>query len=838
MWLLVCLLAQGAALAQAGPVWPPLLDDPGARAAARLLDLGAVGKAAEAAERRLRGEALAEDEAAALGFVRALARTRAGLPADPGDFMRAFHAPGLRGLDGHAAWYLGRLLWERGARLSEAKAYDLAGPYLEHVPFPGRFGLEARRLRVRGLVATGALPQALALAEDTAARLERRAGEPAALLLLAWVSERAGHAAAQAKEREESLRLLGQAAALYRQVRAVWPEHPAALQAAAGEDRLRAARVRPGSGLAPRALSLMRAVVSRPFGPADFGLVSRLRGLLPADPRDGAAAEADLLWAEVAIRLRRFEAASARLVRVRERAPGPEAQARAALVLARLQARRDSAGGQRAYLAVADRWPETRSAGSGLYRAAEIARRLGRPEEAQELFERCALEHSLDPAAGGCQWGLAWFELEAGDLACALERLDALAGVEDPADGVGPGELEIDLDPEDFEDPAADTADPELPLVPLSPEGEDPAAEEAGQDESDELTAFDLGAAALRSRARYWAARARERLGQAGAAPDALAARAAYRALAEEEPFGYYGLLAWERLLAGGAAPGDAPALGHPRWPAEEGPPDPLRPRWPAPDMAGLGGEAAAAVAYERMGLRREALASLAGLRPGDTSPADARAAALILDAAGELRRSHRLAPLPRDGGLPGYPEAELGLDARLAYPRAYGGLVELAAREARVPAALIFAVMRQETGFWAEGRSPAGARGLLQVLPATGAWMAQRARLRGYAGWKLYEPETSLRVGAAFLAFLLERYQGNVPLALGAYNAGQGAMDRWIAKRPGLELDALLEEIPVAETARYIRRALCFYAAYRLLDDPGAERPLALDFSPPAVPD
>ncbi len=809
MWFLVCLFAQGAALAQPGPVWPPLLDDPGARAVARLLDLGAMGKAAEAADRRLRAGELGEDEAAALGFVRALARTRAGREADPGDFMRAFHAPGLRGLDGHAAWYLGQLLWARGAKVSEAKAQDLAGPYLERVPFPGRFGLEARRLRVRGLVASGALPEALALAEDTAARLVRRSGEPRALVLLAWVTERAGYVAARAGGREDARALLGQAAALYHQVAQVWPEHAVGPEARAAGERLRAARVRPGPSLVPRVLALMRAVVARPFGPSDLGFLSRLRGLLPADPRDPDAAEADLLWAEVAIRLRRFEAASARLARVRARAPRAEAQARAGLMLARLVARRDSRAGQKAYLGVADRWPETRSAGSALYRAGEIARRLGRPAEARELFERCVLEHPLDPAAGGCQWGLAWFELQAGETACALERLEGLADL-----AMAPPEaadLEIELEPDALAEP-----DPDAP-------------EEADAAEPDELTAFDLGQANLRSRARYWAARAQERLGELGAA------QAAFRALAVEEPFGYYGLLAWERLLD---ARVEAPAFGHPRWPAEEGPLDPRRPRWPAPDMPALGGEAAAAVAYERMGLRREALASLSGLRPGDASPEDARAAALILDAAGELRRSHRLAPLPRDGGLPGYPAVELGLDARLAYPRAYGGLVELAAREARVPAALIFAVMRQETGFWAGGRSPAGARGLLQVLPATGAWMAQRARLRGYAGWKLYEPETSLRVGAAFLAFLLERYRGSVPLALGAYNAGQGAMDRWIKKRPGLELDALLEEIPVSETARYVRRALCFYATYRLLDDPTATRPLGLDFAPPAVPD
>jgi soluble lytic murein transglycosylase-like protein len=820
LWLLL-LLAPAPSQAWDGPIWPPLLADPEARAAVRLLDLGLPARAAQSAERRLSGPELPEVERVALGFVRALARIQAGLPPELGDLMRVFRQPELAGLQGHAGWHLGRLLWSQAARRGEAHALEVAGPYLEQVPFPGRYGLEARGLRLRGLVAAGRLGEALELAQESAAALERRRAEPQALALLAWVQERAGQEARRAGRTQEAAQALGAALGLWRQIGGLWPEHPAAGQAAAARARLEAARARPGpdpEGL-ERLLSFGRAAVARPHGPRDLVTLGRLRGLVPADLRAPGAAELELLWAEAAIRQRRFGQAAARLTKVRARAPERWQQARAALLLARLAARRSSAAGQRAYQEVADRFPDTPSAAQGLYRAAEIARRRGEADTARALFERCLDDHPADDAARACAWGLAWGELVDGELMCALERLEPLAAGDEPQDEAPPDEIEVALEELLEEEAGQDAGGPAGP--------EPPPAE----GEPDELLAFDLGAASLRARARYWAARVRERLGEDEPARDA------YLALAAELPFSYYGLLAWERLLAAGDPL--APALRHPAWPEDEGPLDPARPRLPAPSPGELEGEAAMAAAYHRLGLTREARASLAGVRPGDlVRPADARAAALVLASAGELRRAHRMPLLPRDGGLPGHPvdgepPLELMLDARLAYPRAFAGPAELAAREAGVPASLVYAVMRIETGFWAEGRSPAGARGLMQVTPPTGQRVAARLRLRGYAAWRLVEVDTSLRVGAAFLGMLQARYRGNLPLVLGAYNAGEGAMERWLRRRPGLDLDAFLEEIPVAETALYIRRTLSYTAIYRMLDEPRATRPLGLDLGP-----
>jgi hypothetical protein len=77
----------------------------------------------------------------------------------------------------------------------------------------------------------------------------------------------------------------------------------------------------------------------------------------------------------------------------------------------------------------------------------------------------------------------------------------------------------------------------------------------------------------------------------------------------------------------------------------------------------------------------------------------------------------------------------------------------------------------------------------------------------------------------------LLEHFQGYLPLALAAYNAGEKSVSRWLAQRGDLPLDAFIEEIPYAETNRYVRKVISFFAIYRALYNPKAKQPLMLPF-------
>ena len=80
-------------------------------------------------------------------------------------------------------------------------------------------------------------------------------------------------------------------------------------------------------------------------------------------------------------------------------------------------------------------------------------------------------------------------------------------------------------------------------------------------------------------------------------------------------------------------------------------------------------------------------------------------------------------------------------------------------------------------------------------------------------------DPALNIQLGAAYLGRLLVRFGGNPVYALAGYNAGPSAVDRWRSSRSGLELDAFVEEIPLAETRAYVKRVLRTYNAYRLLD-------------------
>lgn len=141
----------------------------------------------------------------------------------------------------------------------------------------------------------------------------------------------------------------------------------------------------------------------------------------------------------------------------------------------------------------------------------------------------------------------------------------------------------------------------------------------------------------------------------------------------------------------------------------------------------------------------------------------------------------------------------------RFWYPLRYEDHIRSTAERTGLDPTLLAAVVRTESRFRPGARSHAGAVGLMQVLPATAAWVAQRHGLTGYhPGW-LTDPEGNLLVGALYLAELLERYRGDEVAALAAYNAGPSAADTWIAKGPGLSSEA----ITYPETRSYVSEVL-----------------------------
>lgn len=167
---------------------------------------------------------------------------------------------------------------------------------------------------------------------------------------------------------------------------------------------------------------------------------------------------------------------------------------------------------------------------------------------------------------------------------------------------------------------------------------------------------------------------------------------------------------------------------------------------------------------------------------------------------------------------------------ARALYPFPYRELVRLEAEEWGLDPFELAALIRQESAFVPRARSPAGALGLMQVVPGTGADVASRVGPEGFSAPLLLRAEVNLHLGSAFLSELHERFDGRDPMVLAAYNAGPSRVRRWESGFPEAE-DPLrfTERIPYAETRAYVKRVVRNVQVYRWLysseHDPAGDR-------------
>ena len=145
-------------------------------------------------------------------------------------------------------------------------------------------------------------------------------------------------------------------------------------------------------------------------------------------------------------------------------------------------------------------------------------------------------------------------------------------------------------------------------------------------------------------------------------------------------------------------------------------------------------------------------------------------------------------------------------------YPDPYRDHVRATEQERSLPFGLVHAVMRQESAFDPSIASPAGAVGLLQIIPPTAKAIAREihaepAELTGIEAGDLSNPELSVRYGGYYLSKLLGMFKGSVPLTAAAYNAGPKIVSHWIATAGDLDADVFIARIPYEETRNYVAR-------------------------------
>ena len=154
---------------------------------------------------------------------------------------------------------------------------------------------------------------------------------------------------------------------------------------------------------------------------------------------------------------------------------------------------------------------------------------------------------------------------------------------------------------------------------------------------------------------------------------------------------------------------------------------------------------------------------------------------------------------------------------SELLFPAPYLDLVRSCSTANRLDPELVLGLIRQESAFMADAKSRADARGLMQILPATGRQLARQAGIRGYATARLFQPDTNIALGTRQLSSLLELFGGRIELALAGYNAGPQRARRWQAAFGEADMAELVESIPLTETREYVKQVLTNSAHYRI---------------------
>jgi len=301
-----------------------------------------------------------------------------------------------------------------------------------------------------------------------------------------------------------------------------------------------------------------------------------------------------------------------------------------------------------------------------------------------------------------------------------------------------------------------------------------------------------------RLKASYWRARA---LAGAGRSDEAAGA---FSALARDYPLSYYGWRA--RPFASGV----------------------LEPGKPAVLAGGRNRLTPSALARVEIlidaGLLEYGAAETGRLVQRAGGLEDRLALARLLTAAGDYHTAQRIVVDAYELALARGPAAGREELWRIAWPYAFSDFVDSATRSpGSVPPELVYAIMREESGYRPRVISPVGARGLLQIMRETGARLAARLGRPSFDPDELFDPRTNIELGSSYLSELGQLFPKRLSASIASYNAGPHVVGDWKPKGSRAD-DEWVEAIPYAETQSYVKRVLRSVEAYRLIyaADPG----------------
>ena len=153
--------------------------------------------------------------------------------------------------------------------------------------------------------------------------------------------------------------------------------------------------------------------------------------------------------------------------------------------------------------------------------------------------------------------------------------------------------------------------------------------------------------------------------------------------------------------------------------------------------------------------------------------------------------------------------------DLELRFPVVYRGIVESASSRRNLSPATVYAFIRQESAFMPDARSPAGALGLMQVMPRTGRMIMRSTGRKLRSRNQLLVPDLNVDLGTRYVRSLLSKLREHFVLAAASYNAGPHRVRSWLPVEGEVEAAAWIDNIPFTETRRYVRRLLAYGAIY-----------------------
>jgi len=161
--------------------------------------------------------------------------------------------------------------------------------------------------------------------------------------------------------------------------------------------------------------------------------------------------------------------------------------------------------------------------------------------------------------------------------------------------------------------------------------------------------------------------------------------------------------------------------------------------------------------------------------------------------------------------------ERSVQMDAVQRYPMPFKDDVVEAANRIGLSPAYVYGLIRQESRFILDAQSSVGASGLMQIMPATAKWTAKKIGLKNFHPEQLQQRQVNIAIGTNYLKLVLDNFQGSMPMAAAAYNAGPSRPRRW-RNGPQMEGAAWAECIPFSETRDYVKKVLSNTTMYAAL--------------------